>query len=135
MQTDDTDFDEATSANDTGGPGDTLRPSEALDSGDVRNRDGDDVVDPPETWTEADKFGMTPREEREGESLDDKLAAEEPEPSVDTLADSDTTAVDNDTQLLADDEIDRVVPDDHGQDEGQVGGTPEDGDSIFPVVD
>ena len=46
MQTDDTDFDEATTANDTGGPGDTLRPSEALDSDDVRNKDGDNAVGP-----------------------------------------------------------------------------------------
>lgn len=37
--------------------------------------------DPPENWSEADKFGMTAREELEGEALDDKLAAEEPEPS------------------------------------------------------
>ncbi len=134
MQTDDT-LDEATSANDTGGPGDTLRPSEALDSDDVRNRDGDDVVDPPESWSEADKFGVTSREELEGESLDDKLAAEQPEPSVDTLADSDPTGLDDDTELIADDEIDRLVPDDHGRAEGQVDGTPEDGDSIFPVVE
>lgn len=61
------------------GPGDTLSPSESLDSDDVRNNDGDDVVDPPDGWSEADKFGTTAREEREGESLDEKLSEEEPD--------------------------------------------------------
>ena len=49
-----------------GGPGDTLSPSESTDSDKVRNDDGDIVVDPPDGWSEADKFGMTEREEREG---------------------------------------------------------------------
>jgi hypothetical protein len=39
-----------------------------------------------------------------------------------------------DTELLADD-VDRLLPEDHGTDEGQVSGTPEDGDSLFPVVE
>jgi hypothetical protein len=50
---------------------DTLRPTEALDSDDVRNDDGDEVVD----------------------------------------------------------------PEDHGRDIGQIDGSPEDGDSMFPVVE
>ena len=57
----------------------TLSPSESSDSDEVRNDDGDIVVDPPDGWSEADKFGMTAREEREGESLDDRLAEEEPD--------------------------------------------------------
>lgn len=57
----------------------TLRPSEATDSDEVRNDDGDTVVDPPESWSAADKFGTTAREAQEGESLDDKVAAEEPD--------------------------------------------------------
>lgn len=61
------------------GPGDTLSPSESLDSDEVRNNDGDEVVDPPEGWSGADKFGTTPREEQEGESLDQRLAEEEPD--------------------------------------------------------
>jgi hypothetical protein len=48
---------------------------EALDPDDVRNADGDEVVDPPNHWAAADKVA----EEPEGESLDEKLAAEEPE--------------------------------------------------------
>ena len=58
---------------------DTLSPSESTDSDEVRNDDGDIVVDPPDDWSEADKFGMTAREAEEGESLDDKVAAEEPD--------------------------------------------------------
>ena len=99
---------------DEGGPGDTLNPSESTDSDEIRNRDGDVVVDPPDDWSEADKFGMTAREEREGESLDDRLAAEVPE----TLAEP---GPDQERPLRA-----------H---RGQIDGTPEDGDSLFDVVD
>lgn len=89
---------------------DTLDPSESTDSDEVRDDDGDTVVNPPDDWSEADKFGMTAREEREGESLDDRLAEEEPD-----------------------------VPDGSGPVEerpvrvhrGQISGTPEDGDSLF----
>lgn len=97
-----------------GGPGDTLSGTESLDSDDVRNDDGDIVVDPPDDWSGADKFGMTAREEREGESLDARLDEEEP------------------------DVLDDVEPDDTPPDRahrGQISGTPEDGDSLFPVVE
>ena len=47
---------------------DTLSPSESTDSDEVRNDDGDTVVDPPDDWSEADKFGMTARE-AEGANL------------------------------------------------------------------
>ncbi|ORB30781.1 hypothetical protein [Mycolicibacterium parafortuitum] len=48
---------------------DTLSPSEALDSDEIRNDDGDIVVDPPERWIEAE----------EHHSLDEQLAAEVPD--------------------------------------------------------
>ena len=54
---------------------DTLRPAEALDSDEIGNDEGDEVVDPPEQWAGADQIA----EEPEGESLDEKLAAEEPD--------------------------------------------------------
>jgi hypothetical protein len=57
-----------------GGPADTLNASEGTDSDEVRNDDGDVVVDPPEGWSEANRLGMTAREEREGKSLDTRLA-------------------------------------------------------------
>ncbi|MFZ3270585.1 MAG: hypothetical protein WA285_18550 [Mycobacterium sp.] len=90
----------------------TLSPSESTDSDEVRNDDGDIVVDPPDDWSEADRFGMTAREEREGESLEARLAEEEPDvvpepgPPVERPA--------------------RVH-------RGQIDGTPEDGDSLFNV--
>jgi hypothetical protein len=107
---------------------DTLRPMEALDSDDVRNDDGDEVVDPPDGWAAADHVA----EEPDGESLDEKLAAEEPERSDEGEA---AAATDDDTGLLSDDELDRVDPEDHGRDKGQIDGSPEDGDSMFPVVE
>lgn len=97
-----------------GGPEDTLNPSESLDSDEVRNDDGDTVVDPPEHWVAADRIGVTAEEQREGESLDERLAEEEP----DVIAD-----------IEPDDELPGRV------DRGQVSGTPEDGDSLYTVVE
>ena len=51
------------------GPDNTLGPSESLDSDEVRNDDGDIVVDPPDQWIEAE----------DDESLDERLAAEVPD--------------------------------------------------------
>jgi hypothetical protein len=93
-----------------GGPDNTLSPSESTDSDEVRNDDGDSVVDPPDDWSEADKFGMTAREERDGESLDDRLAEEEPD-------------------VLNDEGLDAERP--GRAHRGQISGTPEDGDSLF----
>jgi len=86
------------------GPDDTLGPSESLDSDEVRNNDGDIVVDPPEQWIEA----------HEDRTLDDKLAAEEPD-------DAGTGYVEGGRPAR------RHL--------GQVDGTPEDGDSFYDVVD
>jgi hypothetical protein len=97
-----------------GGPGDTLNASESTDSDELRNDDGDIVVDPPEDWSEANKFGMTAREEREGESLDARLAAEEPD---------------------VPDAIEPVDDKPGRAHRGQIDGTPEDGDSLYEVVD
>ncbi|MBO0679872.1 hypothetical protein JRC04_20585 [Mycolicibacterium sp. S2-37] len=121
------------SANDQGGTGDTLRPTEALDADDVRNDDGDNVVDPPDGWSEASQSDALPRGEAGGgESLDHKLAAEVPDAAAAPAADDASTG---DTTELPDDQIDHVVPGDTGTDAGQVSGTPEDGDSFFTVVE
>lgn len=106
------------SPNDGGGVGDTLRPMEALDSDDVRNNDGDEVVDPPDRWHVADKIG--PDGEAD-ETLDDKLAAEVP--------DMPQRPTEKGVQM------DRIDPQNRGTDEGQISGTPEDGDSFYPVVE
>ncbi|MCD2114467.1 hypothetical protein RBB84_16165 [Rhodococcus sp. D-6] len=135
------------------GPGDTLSPSEGLDADEVRNDDGDEVVDPPEDWSGADKFGTTQREEQEGESLDQRLAEEEPdvEPAepldkpvaatpedeltedVDEVVDDATTGAPEDSKLA--DEVDGVIVEDSRVDRGQVSGAPEDGESLFPIVE
>lgn len=106
-----------------GGPGDTLNASEGTDSDELHNDDGDIVVDPPEHWSEADKFGMTAREAREGESLDDRLAEEEPDVSPDSISPdlADTGSIDDGPPGRA-----------H---HGQIDGAPEDGDSLYEVVD
>jgi hypothetical protein len=44
---------------DESGPDDTLNVSESTDSDEVRNDDGDIVVDAPDDWSEADRFGTT----------------------------------------------------------------------------
>ncbi|AWZ26543.1 hypothetical protein CEJ39_22285 [Rhodococcus pyridinivorans] len=135
------------------GPGDTLSPSEGLDADEVRNDDGDEVVDPPEDWSGADKFGTTQREEQEGESLDQRLAEEEPdvEPAepldkpvaatpedeltedVDEVIDDATTGAPEDSKLA--DEVDGVIVQDSRVDRGQISGATEDGESIFPIVE
>ena len=58
-----------------------------LQSGDTLDERGvDDILDegysPPEKWSVLEKFGNTAEEEREGESLDQKLAEEEPDPAL-----------------------------------------------------
>ena len=90
--------------------------SESTDSDELRNDDGDTVVDPPEDWSEANRAGVTAREEREGESLDARLAAEEPD------------VLKRASGVPAEEVTGRV----HN---GQVSGTPEDGESLYNVVD
>ncbi|HXA90103.1 MAG TPA: hypothetical protein VNW96_16355 [Mycobacterium sp.] len=102
-----------------------LDQSESLDSDEVRNDDGDEVVDPPDQWINAD----------DNESLDQKLAAETSEdppddwPSQDAHDSQEGGALD----VVSDDELDRIDPNEHGRERGQIDGTPEDGDSFFNV--
>ncbi|MEV7041082.1 hypothetical protein [Amycolatopsis sp. NPDC051061] len=61
-----------------------LEPSEALDEDELRVDPLEEGIEPPEHWSAADRFGTTPREAREGEPMDQRLAEEvpdtEPEP-------------------------------------------------------
>ena len=104
---------------------DMLDQSESLDSDEVRNDDGDAVVDPPDEWIKAD----------DNESLDEKLAAEisdtprDDEPSM-QAHDADQGGA---LEVVGDDELDRIDPNVHGRERGQIDGTPEDGDSFFDV--
>jgi hypothetical protein len=102
-----------------------LTPEEALDSDEIRNDDGDEVVDPPERWIDAG----------EDETLDERLAEEEPDVTPDDVdpRDADDRA-DDETVVRPDDEIDRLDPAVTGREEGQIDGTPEDGESFFDVI-
>jgi hypothetical protein len=53
-----------------------LRPQEATDSDE---RGETEYTDPPDDWTAADRFGTTPREQREGPPLSLRLTEELPE--------------------------------------------------------
>jgi hypothetical protein len=114
---------------DVGGPDGTLSPEESLDSDDVRNDDGDEVVDPPDSWLEP----------REDESLDDRLASEEPDISVDTPLSDAANMQDGiswaEYGVKEADVVEGVIVEDSRVNRGQVDGTPEDGDSFFPVID
>ena len=62
-------------------PDDQLQPEDTLD-----DRGVDDILDegisPPEKPSPATRYGMTAEEQREGESLDQHLAEEEPDPAT-----------------------------------------------------
>lgn len=112
------------SANDAEGPDDTLSPMESLDSDDVRNDDGDIVVDPPDRWIEPDR----------GDSLDERLAAEVPDEADGAVSGPLATPA-GAVEPVPEDQLDELEPGHHGTDAGQVSGTPEDGDSFFTVVE
>ena len=105
-----------------------LTPEEELDSDQIRNDDGDEVVDPPDEWIDA----------KDNESLDERLAEEVP----DDLGDGEDAETPRDAHdsdqgggliLAGDDELDRLDPDVHGRERGQIDGTPEDGESFYDV--
>jgi hypothetical protein len=128
MSTDDAD---TTTANDVGGAGDLLSPMEGTDSDDLQNADGDDVVDPPDGWSGVDKFGMSAQEQAEGQTLDQRLAEEVPDVTAEDVDPGDADDAAGDEHYLGSD----VAPDDPGVHRGQIDGVPEDGDSLFPVVE
>lgn len=86
---------------------DTLPVSEATDSDELRNDDGDATVTPPDSWQ--------PSGEAITESLDDKLAAEQPDIGP----------------APGPEEADRAIT--GGRHRAQVSGSPEDGDSFYNV--
>jgi hypothetical protein len=102
-----------------------LTPEEALDSDEVRNDDGDEVVDPPEKWIDAG----------EDETLDERLSEEEPDVSPDDVDLRDADDATSDTESMPDDEVDHLDPEQRGRERGQIDGTPEDGDSFYDVVE
>lgn len=61
--------------------------AEDLDEDTLQANPLEEGMDPPEDWVAADKTGVTTREQREGETLDERLAEEEPD--IDEVADAD----------------------------------------------
>lgn len=53
--------------------------TEQFDEDNLRLDPLEEGMDPPERWAQADKFGNTEREMREGEDLDHRLAQEQPD--------------------------------------------------------
>jgi hypothetical protein len=107
-----------------------LEPAEELDSDEVRNADGDEVVDPPDEWIEA----------KDNETLDERLAEEVPDDQGDDGADdARSDAHDSDAggglRLVSNYDIDHMDPQTHGRERGQIDGTPEDGDSFYDVIE
>jgi hypothetical protein len=107
---------------------DMLEQAESLDSDEVRNDDGDEVVDPPDRWIDAG----------ESESLDEKLAAEDSETSDSTSDDGPSRdAHDSDEggglDVVSDDELDRIDVAEHGRESGQISAAPEDDESFYTI--
>lgn len=116
-----------------------LSQSEALDSDEIRNDDGDEVADPPERWIDA----------KDDETLDERLSEEVPDVTAELDDEDDeeeradtgdsTEAHDSDAggglEVVADDELDRLDTQRHGREQGQIDGTPEDGSSFFDIVE
>ena len=84
------------------------------------SRDPDDELDagysPPEKWSAAQGFGNTPREEAEGESLDQRLRQEEPESDPYDGGDEEPDEADEDREV-GDRRAGRLVDPDQGSSE------------------
>jgi hypothetical protein len=100
-----------------------LEPEEQLDSDEIRNDDGDEVVDPPEKWIEA----------KDDESLDERLSEETPDVTSDSIDPRDADDTSGDAESMSHDQLDDLDPQEHGRVRGQIDGTPEDGTSFFGV--
>ena len=109
--------------------GDAGEPNESyntysVDDEDQPQGDGDSLVDsrgldepldegysPPEKWSPAEGFGNTPAEEEQGETLDQRIAQEEPEPDPYELAANESEDV---TGEVGTDRAGRLVDEDEG---------------------
>ena len=94
-----------------------------LQQGDTLDDRGvDDILDegysPPEKWSVLEKFGNTAEEEREGETLDQKLAEEEPDPALAYDDEEPVGANGPDSDLELDSSVDtQQLGDDFGDDQ------------------
>jgi hypothetical protein len=107
-----------------------LEPEEQLDSDEIRNDDGDEVVDPPDKWIEA----------KDNETLDERLAEELPDndrydQDDDVRRDAHDSDAGGGLPLVSNYDIDRIDTEQHGREHGQIDGAPEDGESFYDVVE
>ena len=85
---------------------------EDFDEDNLRLDPLEEGMDPPEHWAQADKFGNTEREVREGQDLDHRLAEEQPDLSPDAPDNPDRpldeldSSVDEETY-----DLDQIAPD------------------------
>ena len=109
--------------------GDAGEPNESyntysVDDEDQPQGDGDSLVDsrgldepldegysPPEKWSPGEGFGNTPAEEEQGETLDQRIAQEEPEPDPYELAADESEDV---TGEVGTERAGRLVDEDEG---------------------
>jgi len=114
---------------DTADLGDTLDPFEATDSDEIRDDDGDAVVDPPDQWIEPQLH----------QSLDERLADELPDISIDTpepdIAEMEDGIPQAEFGQKHAEYVEGVIVEDSRVDRLQVDGTPEDGGSFFDVLE
>jgi hypothetical protein len=116
------------------GTGDAGEPNESyntysVDDEDQPQGDGDSLVDsrgldepldegysPPEKWSPAEGFGNTPAEEEQGETLEQRIAQEEPEPDPYELAASESEDVTGEdvTGEVGTERAGRLVDEDEG---------------------
>lgn len=94
-----------------------LDESESLDSDELGENVGDGIAEPPDDWMAADRVGTTAQEERDGETLDQRLAEERPD--ITPLEQPDRPSANTDAEDL-DDSIDEII----------VPGEPADGEDI-----
>jgi hypothetical protein len=106
---------------------DQLQPADTLDDDDVEDT-LDRGISPPERYSVAEGYGNTPLEEELGESLDQRLAQEVPEPDPYAAADQDPDAIvdgDLDDGEVGAERAGRLVDPDEGvredSEEGMVG--------------
>ncbi len=85
-----------------------LESSESLDSDELGENVGDTIAEPPEGWAGADRVGTTAQEEREGETLDERLAEERPD--IEPVDQPERPVADTDPENLDDSVDDVVVP-------------------------
>jgi hypothetical protein len=85
---------------------------EDFDEDNLRLDPLEEGMDPPEHWAQADKFGNTEREVREGQDLDHRLAEEQPDVAADASDDPDRPLDDLDSSVDEETyDLDQIAPD------------------------